>query len=198
MPSIISSSLSQRSAHDASVSRYRGLDASYNVMPASFLIIFLAFSYRSWHILFHTQLAFTKISFLNGLQTSSITQAIVCTQQQTTALFLGLCGGISSNACSFLWSRLIPCWRISSPKKGMLVHLTRHLSLLSFRFACLHILITSSNIALQSLPSSSIHAIKMSSVILNTFDTPLKSLSIFWNMSLTGAVPNGKHMYLYL
>ena len=37
---------------NTSVSRYRGLGASWNLIPASFLIIFFAMQYRSWYILF--------------------------------------------------------------------------------------------------------------------------------------------------
>ena len=66
-----------------------------------------------------------------------------------------------------------PFCESKSPKKGMLVHLKRHLSLLSFMFACLHTQSTLSNVSSWYLTSSLKPAIKMSSVILNTFGIPL-------------------------
>ena len=73
-----------------------------------------------------------------------------------------------------------------------------HGFLLSFRFACLHILITLSNVVLWSLPSSSKSAFSMSSAIPNTYGMSVKSSSIlFQNMSSTGATQNSNCIYLY-
>ena len=117
----------------------------------------------------------------------------------TAVLLLDFGGGMSVNAWTFLASRLTPYWEITSPKKGFSVYLNRNSSLIHFRFACLHILHTLSNMTLWSLPSSSIPAIKMSSASLNAWGISLKNLSIFfWNLSHACSTPNGNHMYLHL
>ena len=106
---------------------------------------------------------------------------------------------MSINACTFLGSGLAPYWEIISLMKGMLLHLRRHLSLLSFRLTCLHILSTLSNVMDWSLPSSSKPAIRISSVIPNTLAILLNGSSIItWNMSLNVATSNNNPMYLYL
>ena len=107
--------------------------------------------------------------------------------------------GITVNACTSLGSGLIPYWEIVSPKKGMLVHLKRYLSLLSFKFTSLHILSILSNVTSWSLPSSSKPSVGMLLAKLNSLGIPLSSSSVFsWNMSLAGATPNNNHIYLYL
>ena len=81
----------------------------------------------------------------------------------------------------------------------MVVHVKRHLSLLSFKFACLHIWSTLSNVSSWSFPCSLKPSIKMSSAILNTFEMLLNSSSIlFWNMSPDWADSNEILMYVYL
>ena len=98
---------------------------------------------------------------------------------------------------SWVWDHILP-WNYLI-KEWMLVHLNRHFSLLSFRFAFLHTCDTFSNVSSWSLPHSSKPTIKMSSVITNTFDMPLNNLSIFFlNIPHTGAALNGSHMYYYL
>ena len=100
--------------------------------------------------------------------------------------------GMSASACTCLGSWFTPCWEITSPKKGMPVHLKRYLSLLAFKFVYLHTLSTLADVALWCLPCSSESAIKISSAILKTLDILLSSSSIFfWDMSCTGAAPNG-------
>ena len=69
----------------------------------------------------------------------------------------------------------------------------------SFRLACLHILRTLLSVAWLSLPISSKPAMRMSSAMLNTFDSPWNSSSIFlWNISPASTTPNGSCTYLYL
>ena len=88
---------------------------------------------------------------------------------------------------------------ITSQKNGMLVHLNRHLSLLNFRFVCLHILSALSSVASWLLPMSFNPSIKMLSAMPNTFGNPRNSSSIFlWNIPPAGATINGSHIYLYL
>ena len=61
-----------RMTPDASVSRYRGLDMSKNLIHVSFCTIFLDLSYRLRYILFHDHLAFTDVSFCSGSQTPAV------------------------------------------------------------------------------------------------------------------------------
>ena len=63
------------------------------------------------------------------------------------------CMAIST--CTFLGSGLTPDHDITSQVNGMLVHQNRHLSLLSFRLAFLHILRTLSRVTSWLLPMSS-------------------------------------------
>ena len=84
-------------------------------------------------------------------------------------------------------------------KTGMLVHLKRNCSLLSFIFVCLNIKITFPNVSSRSLPCSSKPAIKISSAIPNTSCMLLNNSSVFFcNMCSVGAGLNGSLMYLYL
>ena len=62
-------------------------------------------------------------------------------------------------ACTFLGSGLTPDFAVNSPKNGLLVHQKRHLYLLSFKFACLHILRTLLSLASWFLSMSSNPAI---------------------------------------
>ena len=132
--------------------------------------------------------------------------------QLLVKMYLGICGypGITA-ILSLTWAvacLLAPVFsrihthtmhEMISLIKGMLVHLNRHLSLLKFKLACLHILSTLSKVASWSLPSLSFPAIRMSSAVIKTLGIPLKSLCIFlWKMSPPGTTTNGNHMYLYL
>ena len=58
--------------------------------------------------------------------------------EMAEALLLDFGGGISVRAWTFLASGHTPYCEITLPKNGMLVHLKRHLSLLSFKFTCLY------------------------------------------------------------
>ena len=68
----------------------------------------------------------------------------------TAVLFSVFVGGMSESTLTSLESRLTPCHEIILPKNRILVHLKRHLSLLSFTFACLHTQSTFSNGSLWS------------------------------------------------
>ena len=68
---------------------------------------------------------------------------------------------------------------IPSLKNGMLVDPNKHLSLLSFRLAHLLILRTLLSVASWSLPMLLNTAMRMSSVLQNTFGSPWCNLSIF-------------------
>ena len=96
-------------------------------MHASFLIIFLALSYRSWYILFYAQSAFTDVSFPSGSQTIAIAGENLLRQLSITkndySSFLDFIGGMSVSACTLLRSGLTLCQEITSLKKRMLVHL---------------------------------------------------------------------------
>ena len=120
-------------------------------MHTSFLVKFLSLSYRFWYMLFHAKSAFTDVSLCNGSHTLPVSgQNLIrelSVSKNNCSSFLDFGGGISLNACTFLGSRLTLCQLITLPKKEMLVHLKRHLSLFSFKFACLHILRTFSNVA---------------------------------------------------
>ena len=108
--------------------------------------------------------------------------------------FVHLVGGMAISTCTFVASGLTPDHDTISPKNGMLVHQKKHLSLLSFRLAYLHILRTLLRVASWSMPISSNPAIGISSAIPNT----LVSSSVFlYNISSVSATPNGRHMYLY-
>ena len=197
MPSLTSSNQAPRLIPDASVSIYRGLDTS-QISHVSFLITFNVLSYRSWYILFHPHLTlmsvFTMVCTL--LQSLVRTYFSNSVYPEMTNSFLGFGGDISVSTCTFLGSRFTPC-QIISPRNGKLVHLKRHLSLLSFKFAYLHILKTLSYVALWSLYCSSKPALKMSSSIPKTLGIPQNNSSIvILNMFPTGATHDGNHMYL--
>ena len=96
----------------------------------------------------------------------------------TAVLSLSLVGVVHKSLNSFQ-SILTPCHDIISPKKGKRVHLYRQLSLLSFRFDCLHICSTFSSISSLSLPCSSNFAIKSSSAVSKKFGILLNKSSIF-------------------
>ena len=72
----------------------------------------------------------------------------------TAVLFLYFGGSISVSALAFLGSGLILCCEITLAKNGKLVHLETHLSLLNFKFACLHMQGTLFNVSSWSLPFS--------------------------------------------
>ena len=77
----------------------------------------------------------------------------------------------------------------------MLVHLKRHLSLLSLKFACLQPIVPSS-MFMWCLSHSSKPAITMPSARPNTCNMSLNNSSIIcWNMSPVGTVPKGSIMY---
>ena len=82
-------------------------------------------------------------------------------------------------------------------KKGMLVHLHRLFILIKLYISYLHTHSTFSTILFWSFPHSSKPVIKISPAVTNTFNVPLNNSSIFfWNMSSTGAAPNGSLIYI--
>ena len=89
-------------------------------------------------------------------------------------------GGISVSAFSFHGSACTPCLDMTSPKNWTNVHLIWHLSLLSFRFTCLHICSTLCSVLSCSLPSTSYPTTKMSSAMPETFGKSLNSHLIFF------------------
>ena len=106
---------------------------------------------------------------------------------------------MSVSAWNLFRSGLTPCHHIILPKKAILIHLNRCLSVLGFRFSCLHIHNTFSSILSWSLPYSSKPAIKMSSRIPKKFGMPMNNSSIlFLNISPTVIAPDGSLMYKYL
>ena len=108
-------------------------------------------------------------------------------------------GGISISTFSFLGSGFTPCLDMISPKNGTDVHQKWHLSLLIFRFTCLHICSTLHSVSSWFLPSALYPAAKMSSAVPYTLGKSLNISFIFlWNISLVGAAPNSSLLYLYV
>ena len=88
---------------------------------------------------------------------------------------------------AFLGLASLHAWIWFHQKHGTDVHLKWHLSLLSFRFTCLHIYSTIHSVLSWSLPSASHNTTKMSSTMPNTLGTSLNISSIFhWYISTTG------------
>ena len=108
-------------------------------------------------------------------------------------------GSMSVSAFSFCGLGCTPCLEITLTKNGTDVHLKRHLSLLSFKFTCLHICRTCHSVSSWSLPSMSLPITNISSGMPNTLGKFFNiSLILHWNISPVGAAPNGSHFYQYL
>ena len=103
------------------------------------------------------------------------------------------------SAYTFLGSGFTLDHVIISLKNGMLVHLNRHLSLLSFILACLHILNMLLSVASWCLPMSLNPSMRMSSAIPNTFGSPGTAHPSFSGTYLQLVhTLSGSHIYLYL
>ena len=146
MPTLTCSNLAPRPPPDTSVSRYMGLDGSYNFIHASIMTISFPLSYRSWYMLFHVKSSFTNVSFCRGSHTSIVTgenlPRYFSVPRNDFESSLDFGGSMSVCACTFLGSKVTPWQEITSQKMRMLGHLKRHLSFLSFNFIFIHSLNT--------------------------------------------------------
>ena len=108
------------------------LDQAY-IMHTFYWWMYSMMSYRPWYILLHTQSASTDVSFCNISQTSAIAGENLHMQlsipKMTSQFFLNCSSGMCISACTFLRSWLTPCKEVTSPKKGMILHLKGHIVL---------------------------------------------------------------------
>ena len=145
----------------------------------------------------------TEVSLCNGSHTSQVTGEsllrLFSIPRNDYSSFFIFSDGMSVTAWILFVSGLTPSYDIIFPKKRMLIHLNRHLFLLSFRFACWNIHSKFSSISPWFLLHSSKSTINMSSAILKIFGKPQNNSStVFWKISPTGTPLNGSLMYLYL
>ena len=113
--------------------------------------------------------------------------------------FLLFGNGMSMRALIFCGTGCTPHLNITSPKKGMDVHLKWHFSLFSLRLTSLYLHSTLCTIASWFVLSLSYPMTNILSVMPKMFGISLNiSFILHWNMLPTGAAPNGSHFYLYL
>ena len=105
---------------------------------------------------------------------------------------------MSVRALIFCGSGCTPFPDITYPRKGIEVHLKWHFSLFNFELTSSHLCSILCTAVSWSAPFLSYPITKMSSAMPNTLGMSLNiSLILGWNLSTTGAAPNGSCLYQY-